>query len=360
MSKINNFLKTLRTSIGSTQKYGLVSGNQSGDLDSVICAITYAYFSHQVDPQKPLLPFLNFARADLSARKDIELVFSSNGLDANQLYYVDDLEHLSPNELVLVDHNSPQGKIAELELEVTGIIDHHEDEGLFLNSEPRIIEKTGSCSTLVAKYWLEKGATLDSEVVRLLLAPLVIDTRNLTSRMETQDYEMAKKYASFIPAQDTTTWFTQLQEAKEDISSLTAREILTKDYKFFEFGVGSAEVEKNVGFSSVVKPFEWLLEHHTDFKDQMKKYLSDLSLDILVVMTSFEKNGNFCRQIVFIAKDESDKLLIKLAKDSKLDKELDLEVEQTTESGLTIYNQKNIKASRKQVVPALKQALESL
>lgn len=57
---------------------------------------------------------------------------------------------------VLVDHNNFRVEgFSRDSIRVSGIIDHHVDEGLYRNAVPRVIEPCGSCTSLVIKHFKE-------------------------------------------------------------------------------------------------------------------------------------------------------------------------------------------------------------
>ena len=99
----------------------------------------------------------------------------------------------------LVDHNNIQGdELHEAfgagKLKVVGIIDHHEDEGQFVESQPRIIRTCGSNSSLVFNYFYNeffknntsKFLETQLEAIKLLLGPLLIDTSGMTQKSKNQ------------------------------------------------------------------------------------------------------------------------------------------------------------------------------
>jgi exopolyphosphatase len=304
-----------------------------------------------VDPSKQYVPLLNFRKSHVLSRKDVMLVLAQFNIDKDSLFFIDDLQQLKPQGVVLVDHNRPTSPLTDYK--VCGIIDHHDDEHLFPEVSPRIVQRAGSCSTLIADYWLQQGVSLDNELVKFLLAPLTMDTRNLTARMEPIDVEIAKKYQEFISPTEITSWFTELQESKLDISGLSGHEVLAKDYKLFEFGVGTEEVPKKIGISAIVKPYSWLKSEY-NFQEELAKYLKDQQLDVLLFMTAFEQ-GQFQRELGYVVKDEGNELIMDLAFVSSLIEELQLELIEGK-----VFKQNNVAASRKQVAPALKSALERL
>lgn len=355
--KLKAFVQSIRETAKKVKSYQLICGNQSGDLDSVISSISYALFADIHDPLNRHIPVLNFYKSDISSRKDLLLVLSQFEIHRDSLLYLDDLPSISSGVqgLVLVDHNKPTSNFNEFQ--ITGIIDHHEDEHLAPDANPRIIQRCGSCSTLVAQYWTSQGVLLTNELVKFLLAPLIIDTSCLKHRAEEPDFVMFKEYQKFIDPLEINSWFEELQSAKFDITGLSMHQIFAKDYKLFEFGVGTDNVLKLVGISSIVKPYKWLVENYSDFKDQMDAYLKQQGLDIFVFMTSFEKDGEFNRELGYVTKDEASNTLMRLALDQNLRAELELDPIDNTHN---VYRQLNVAASRKQVAPAIKRALERL
>lgn len=314
-----------------------------------------------------MIPLLNFTRKELSSRKDVLLVFQKHEIDSRNLFFSDDLMQLkNADQLILVDHNSPQGKLRELNLRIVGIVDHHEDEGIATDAEPRIIQRAGSCSSLVFNYWydlLESPRSLDGSVIKFLLAPLVIDTSNLTSKVEDIDIKAFKIYGNYLNDFDTGAFYKDVKEAKDDIEGLSLPEIFLKDYKDFEFEVGSSDIVKKVGVTSIVKSFKWLEERFSTVNGSSKSFIQNEDLDIFVLMTGYmDEENRFNRQLGVIGSTEGDELLISLVLE-KLKEQLDLKpLPQFSKEApkLQVFQQNNLAASRKQVVPAFKYALEAL
>jgi exopolyphosphatase len=293
-------------------------------------------------------------------------------------------------DVCLLDHNVPQGSIAKLisenpDLKVSGIIDHHEDERKYLDASPRVISRSGSCSSLVWDFWKEKvdsskGDTTANgiqDAVTLLSAALVLDTSNCTSKMEKFDWDASESYKK-ISADDAVTassfdaWFQQLQDARNDIGDLNIKEILTKDYKFFDFQVGTSESSLRLGISSMIKSFEWLLEQQEKpaldvFRKEALTFISSNDIDALLIMCAFTNplTNSFERQLVFITNTVETSILLRLVIDS-ITEELKLETIQLEEIQddqlpmVKFFNQRNVKGSRKLVAPVIKAALNAL
>ena len=62
---------------------------------------------------------------------------------------------------------------------VTGLIDHHRDEGSYPNANPRVVKMVASCSTLTANILLQAGSVqnLPTELVDLLLSVIALDSK---------------------------------------------------------------------------------------------------------------------------------------------------------------------------------------
>jgi len=188
--------------------YHIVVGNQAGDCDSIISALTYAYIQQQQQqhqkntllrsssstssnlitptdhPQEhstnnkdkniTYIPLIPFPREDMILRRDATLLLSRCGIsNFNKLLFVNDSivtnYMLIPERLTaitLVDHNklqsNPYLKDSYLSNYVVEILDHHLDEGehsttvtnrniAFHDGFPTV----GSCCTLVGETLMQ-------------------------------------------------------------------------------------------------------------------------------------------------------------------------------------------------------------
>jgi exopolyphosphatase len=111
------------------------------------------------------VPITNIPAVDIQLRPEYLAVFRHADIEPGHLITLDDLPPLSDiqtklvpenTQWVLVDHNALQGRLGKIYSErVAGVIDHHDDEGKVrkdTGDEPRIIEKSGSCTSLIANY----------------------------------------------------------------------------------------------------------------------------------------------------------------------------------------------------------------
>jgi exopolyphosphatase len=144
----------------------LVMGNESADLDSVVCSVVYAHWlslthaaartsvssprsavgtSAAVAPGavSPVLicPVINVPRRDLPLRTDVKWMLDRVSIDLNHLVYIDDPDvvalalhsgSLADLDVVLVDHNVLLPLWEGHASTVVEIIDHHEDTQLYV------------------------------------------------------------------------------------------------------------------------------------------------------------------------------------------------------------------------------------
>jgi exopolyphosphatase len=283
---------------------------------------------------------------------------------------------------ILVDHNALQGDLGKAYgHRLIGCIDHHDEEGKVpRDCEPRIIRKSGSCSSLIIEHHREAWNSLakssasketvawDAELAKLALAPVLIDTTNLTNESKTTptDTEAVRHLAARITTAhggeyDPEHYFKEISEAKEDIGELSVYDILRKDYKqWTECG------SMNLGVSSVVKDIRFLIEKsgsEEKFFDILKEFADGRELSLFSIMTTSHLEGVFKRELLLWATNEK---AVGAAKK--------FEVNAKDELGLTpgadgahdlgdesqwrrYWWQERVEYSRKQVAPLLRSAL---
>ncbi|KJK84472.1 hypothetical protein H634G_00836 [Metarhizium anisopliae BRIP 53293] len=359
-----------------------VVGNESADLDSLCCAIVYAYIRSHTAPHALHIPLSNLPRADLGLRPEMAAVLQHAGLAPADLLTLSELpDHLQPDETrwLLVDHNCLTGPLKRFRDRVVGCVDHHVDEGALPGGiSPRVIEPCGSCMSLVVDEcrpaWAQllQGADDDipareqDRLVKLALAPILLDTINLTAeaKVRPEDQQAVRFLETQIrePGFTTTSYYEQISAVKEDISGLSFRDILRKDYKQWEEG------DLALGISCVVQGFEYLLEKADTkqaFLEELAAWAAERRLDVAAVMTTSHPGGSFHRQLLVWGMTDRGKDAVGRFRD--IGRPLGLE--QWEDGGLDsddgdggntrfAWRQANLAASRKQVAPLLREALK--
>ncbi|KAL8814443.1 MAG: hypothetical protein Q9223_006328 [Gallowayella weberi] len=417
--------KSLSTAIESSRAVTIVVGNESADLDSLTASILYAYIRSSAPPQKaftPLyIPLLNIPAKDISLRPEFKAVSHHANIEIAHLVTLDDLPKDSESELrsentrmILVDHNNLQGELGKLYgSRVLGVVDHHEDEGTVISDtepEPRVIEKCGSCTSLVVRTlksaWdassdgssLSSGGahaqgdsvmndaymirTWDAQLAKMALASILVDTANLTaeSKVEKADTEAVKYLEAKInlSPQDAKHWdrskfYNEINTAKRNIDDLNFQDILRKDYKQW------TENNMKLGIASVVKPLDFIVEKASrqtsgdkedEFVTAIGDFMADRDLTVFAIMTtSTSPSGKFQRELYIQALSTGHAAASAFAEHAG--QELRLEDHSVAALSETpgamqpssegpwrkIWLQKDVSKSRKHVAPLLRKAM---
>ncbi|KAK3266943.1 hypothetical protein CYMTET_24468 [Cymbomonas tetramitiformis] len=243
---LNEFLATARRLSQQADGTALtvVLGNEAADLDSMVCAIMYAFLLSQratVDSPRSV-PVINIPRQDLSLRPDAVWILQQVGVDLQSLVFLDDLDLAALlasgrlHSLVLVDHNRLAARQADLEPAVVEILDHHMDEGMYGNSK-RTITTVGSCTSLVAKAWHSRPEALplllsSSGLRRLMRGVILLDTCNFDpsqGRGTPLDEQVIKEMVAAEP-HDSEDLYEELRLRRFDISAMSTPDLLRKYY----------------------------------------------------------------------------------------------------------------------------------
>ena len=465
MSSLLGFLSQARSVVfrpphsrSKTFNFTIVLGNPSADLDSFICAVLYSYYHWRSSKNADFrfyVPLLNlpttisselwrlrpeFGTALRLASKDspwksekagngdkgedrrlFEHLITIADIRTNPFAQLQSLlpppsyspdvarddENRPKTEVVLVDHNALSIAAMDKHLlanrfEVTGCVDHHNDESFVPKSaSPRKIHTgIGSCTSLVVqhlregKHWPDnpKGADAEAELemAKLALTAIFIDTANLTDQGKVSDTD--RDAVSFLESRITSVvdsskessnkwnqeaFYKEISTSKANsLDLLTIQEILERDYK--QWTESSRKDEQlNVGVSSVVKPLAWLIskaESPSNLLEEIQTYVSRHNLPVYGIMTtSNSSKGEFQRELMLLAfggpaMKALDKFESRGMEDFKLEtwsekKELvDLVQSQySNEAAKTkIWWQRDLAKSRKQVAPLLRKAVTEM
>ncbi|KAF2179800.1 DHH phosphoesterase [Zopfia rhizophila CBS 207.26] len=414
----------IETAIDSNQRITFVIGNESADLDSMTSSILFAFVRSMAPPRNTFtnlyVPVTNIPYSGIQLRPEFLALLPHANIEPQHLITLDDLPDMSVikskilpenTRWILVDHNALQGQLGKIYSDrVAGVIDHHEDENKFpddTGSEPRVIKKAGSCTSLVTEYCREAwdllsgsatssgaahaqrdrlsdgaaGAKLwDAQVAQLGLASILIDTANLQSKdkiteHDTQAVEYLEAKIMSCPQLsakfDRSKFYKEIDSAKKDIGGLKLQDILRKDYKQWN------ERGQKLGISSVVMPIDFIQkkagkEANTQsldeaYLEELRKFREDQDLDLFTVMTtSTSSEGEFQRELLVWAFTDN---AISAARKFAADAREELGLEDWHGSGGTTHDhhgekqwrkvwwQRNVQHSRKRVAPLLREAM---
>ncbi|KAF7596587.1 Exopolyphosphatase [Aspergillus hancockii] len=341
-----------------------VIGNPSADLDSIISAVIYSYAANNTGrhyiplinlPTVPSGPELRRLRPEFvkalwlsthpptQGEQTWEETPESAGaiLRGHFLTVADFTAHLEESgknskdhrvsaDAVLVDWNAlpitasdnQEGKgsldgLPTVDFNVIGCVDHHQDDGFLRPGiEPHVIEKSGSCASLITVTLDKTGAKeaqtqSEEQVASLAVTPILIDTADMTAEDKVTDFDH-QALALLTPklTKDTADLYTQVLVAKQNsLDLLTVDEILDRDYKqWTETAPRQPEAPLNIGFCSMVKSIPWVVRKAgsaQDFLDALYTFATKRDLEIVVVMSAFSSSDDkFHRELFVCALDE--------------------------------------------------------
>jgi exopolyphosphatase len=364
------------------------------------------------------LPLYQAEVADLILRPENGEAFSRSKVNpAEHILFLDDLKGYEIElysrgvRYALVDANNLTPRFGEPTKEdqyaVIGILDHHEDLGLYSKAEPRWIQvPSGSCASLVTEYFYPRLQPADFKsvpktLVDLLISSIIIDTDNgkpapkgkavQTDQDALRHLLPLSSYASSIAGGDISTassssslatYHELLVHEKYDLSPLKGRDLLRRDYKEYI----SEHAHIRYGLSSVPMALQVWLDRE-EISGSWDKILQELenwgaekNLDFVGVLTSYfspKKNGNGTkkgREQLYLVRSRTDQpvsedKLKQIFEYLQQDETLELDTlksgepsftEQRWQSNTYAFEQKQASATRKQVAPALKKAVEAV
>jgi exopolyphosphatase len=358
---LHDYLDRARALAQQGEARRFVLGNESADLDSMASAVACGYHLSATadDGGAPFVPLVNVPRADYKLRTEAVFLLSAVGIGPERLTFIDevDLDALRAGgelAVVLVDHNLLAAGQAALADAVTGIIDHHKDEGGHPGLALRVIEPVGSAATLVAEVLLGKDAPrLEPGLARLLLGTILLDTVNLdpqAQRATAKDVAIAAQLEAICHA-DRGALFERLQFEKFNVAALDTADLLRKDYKAFRLG------DVRCGIASVLLPVKQWLDKDPDLAESLAAFARTQGLDLLLAMNAYT-DPEFRRELVVWTEDEAlrERVLAFLrASDLGLAAIDDARAPRTPE--VVLFEQANVAYSRKKLQPLLQKLL---
>lgn len=270
-----------------------IVGHTSPDLDAIASAVEYAEFLRktkryegaEIIPTRPGEP--NKETAHIFEKYDVEMPKE-----------LSEYEIASDDAFILVDHNEEsQRHESVVGDQVIEIIDHHKINISFTTPIRLDVKPLGSTSSLIFEQFEIYGIKPSEATANLLLAAILSDTQGLKSSTTTgYDSETAKKMADELGI-DLEKLTFEIFKAKSDIAGLSAADIVTKDYKVFEFGSSKVFINQ----IETVEP-EKVVEMKKELVAEMENLKSKLGVNQTYnVVTDILKVNS---QVIYTSKDE--------------------------------------------------------
>jgi len=357
--ELKNFLKKAKELVQSNNVKQIVVGNESADLDSIISANLLA-FTYDSIGEEGIIPLINCKKRDYKLRTESYGLLKRYDIDQDDLIFIDDINtELIKNpenlKVIVVDHNKLPDNLRAWDNSVVAVFDHHQDVDTYKNAQPRLFEKVGSCSTLVAQFILENNADLlKNEYFSILnISPILVDTINLDpeqGRVTDVDVEISKKLESYISV-DLQKLYDDLQFMKSDVSALSSNELLRKDYKQW------ANKKMTYGMASVPLSIENWLKKDKEIASACGLYMKENDLEMMLVMTAYME-GSFKRELIVIAPDKTFlDSFIQMLNDAGLEL-TNYTTELKSNLQLAVFNQGGLGFSRKKIQPLIEAFLK--
>lgn len=367
-------------------KYNIVLGNEACDADSIISALCFAYLKSL--KSEIYIPIVLTSRMNIHLKREVQLLLQSIQLDLNDLICSDEIPQLDKfntacNQLTLTltDHNKLSSQFSMYSSNVIEIIDHHKDskEYSWVNNEFRNIafdETTnkalvGSTCTLIAEKFFENGNKICSDIATLLMGVIALDTINMNNEAgigTERDNKMLEQLQN-LSNHSQTILFETLRDAKLDPNfwnQLNIIDCLKLDYKLF---ITNNNVHR-IGISSILQPISDFLEKDNIILN-LNKFINDQDLTLLVIMSFIHKpftkreifiytNAKYIYESVhqYLLNNDTDhdfQCTSNNDLNNKLKNKLiiDNNNQNTTQIYYSVFNQGNVKSSRKQIAPKL-------
>ncbi|XP_050300795.1 exopolyphosphatase PRUNE1 isoform X2 [Anthonomus grandis grandis] len=333
-------------------------GNESCDLDSTVAALSLAYFLYKTIFHKIVIPIMNVTKENFLLRSENVFVLREAGISLDDLVYRDEIDFetitsKSNISLSLVDHHILAAKDNTLNSFVVQIFDHRPVDlsHKWVENVQIRIEAVGSCCTLIADEILNSDESiLDRPLAYLLYQTIVYDTIALKPEYHKAtplDIAVATKLEEkFNFEEDRQILFDKLWNVHNDVSHLTPKQLLLKDLKAVE----------GVFIPGLPMLAEKYLKLQGSF-EALKEFAAERKVTCLLIV-GLEASSSVQRDLAIYSNSPEDELRLILLKQLLVKKEEYALEERATDykEQIILLHINNIQASRKQLVPIVKEA----
>uniref|UniRef100_A0A182JNP7 DHHA2 domain-containing protein n=1 Tax=Anopheles christyi TaxID=43041 RepID=A0A182JNP7_9DIPT len=373
---MNSYLHRCRSVLKIAMNKIAVIGNESCDLDSAVSSIAFAFHLHHSPKMLStwyqndtlVFPVLNVTRAELPLKTEVTFFLKREGIALDVLICRDDIDWSAEQTLnvVLVDHH-----VSKLQQNIIGIVDHRpvESNARFNPNAFTTIELVGSCATLVGREVFSDRISQEhwegySAALELLYGAIVLDTVNFSKEADKAkplDHELAAKIESHLQitehdsSRHRSELFKSLVAARSDVSELNAYQLLLKDLKIISQNSRTVAIP---GFPMAVQDYIKLPEQN----EHLKRFTASTGSNVVILLGMKVLPDGTVRRDVGIVPIDDKPLAEQIITALHACQEMNFELEEIPcwEVKGTFYQQQNLKASRKQLIPIVKNVLSTI
>ena len=224
-----------------------VVGHKNPDTDSVCSAIVFAYLLNQWKEKGGLIKVDVEAVPVIQGDPNPETKFVLEKFGVSVPEFLTDAEG---KRIALVDHSDKTQAPGNIDkADVIAIVDHHKIGDIATPNPILFVNLPVGCTgTVLKKLFDWTGIEIPKEIAGLMLASILSDTVIFKSATTTDlDRKVAEELAKIAGVDDIVKFGIELKSKLSDVSGLSAREIITRDFKDFDMsgkkvGVGQVEL----------------------------------------------------------------------------------------------------------------------
>ncbi|XP_048251060.1 protein prune homolog 2-like isoform X2 [Haliotis rufescens] len=355
---MEDFLRSSRQGLAKVSDYGkvhFVIGNEACDLDSAVSALVYSFYLYKTGTTDCLfVPVLAIPRCQYQLHTEITYLLGRHDIPPDLLTFADDVDlaSLAPHlQLTLVDHHVLRTQLSPLDQYVVCVIDHRPVEKHLDKRVSCTIDLVGSCCTLVTEEIARDDTfILDTTVATLLLGTILTDTINMSEaagKTTARDVAAIDTLKLILPQVDTQALFDGIHQAKTDVSGLSSHDLLKKDVKLV------AGASLSIAMCSVMMSSQDLL-HKEDVVAALGSFTAENAVDAVVMMLLSTPRGEPHRELAVYSPQRIYRQQIADVLECCSSPNLMLETVSDGPDDIAVFNQGNVQASRKKVMPILK------
>ncbi len=275
-----------------------VVGHKNPDTDSVCSAIVFAHLLNEWRSKGGLIKVDEEAVPVIQGEPNPETkyVLEKFGLKAPEV-----MTDAAGKKVVLVDHSEKSQAPDNIDkAEIVAIVDHQKI-GDITTPNPILFVNLpiGSTGTVLKLLFDWTKVEIPKELAGLMLSSILSDTVIFKSATTTQmDIDVANELAKIAGIEDIQAFGIDIKSKLSDVSGLSAREIITRDFKDFDMS------GNKVGIGQIEVVDLKLVENRIDeFIDELKKMKEEGGYSgIYFMVTDIIKEGTL---LLAVADDES-------------------------------------------------------